>query len=227
MNSHKVGLGVGSVKRQRQYSSPLRARQAATTRRAVLDAATELFIAQGYGATTIEQIAARAAVSKPTVFTAVGNKQTLLRAIRDVAIAGDDAPIAVAVQPITARVLAAPDQRRAVQLIAQALTDVAGRYALIEQVIYAAANSGEEALRRVCEETEEQKLVGARKWIDVLADKGPLRPGLDRSTAVDTMWLLMSSDSYYRLVHGRGWSTAKYERWLADSIELLLLPSET
>ena len=34
---------------------------------------------QGYVATTIEQIAKRCGVSKPTVFAAVGSKRTLLR----------------------------------------------------------------------------------------------------------------------------------------------------
>ena len=72
---------------ERAYSSPLRAQQADATRRAVLSAARELFIAQGYGATTLDQIAARAGVSKPTVFSAVGNKQTVLSAVRDVAMA--------------------------------------------------------------------------------------------------------------------------------------------
>jgi len=61
----------------------------------VLDAARQLFIAQGYGATTVEQIAQRAGVSKPTVFSAVGNKQMVLRAARDTALAGDGEPVPV------------------------------------------------------------------------------------------------------------------------------------
>jgi AcrR family transcriptional regulator len=215
---------VGSVKSQRPYSSPLRERQAANTRRAVIDAATELFLVQGYGATTIEQIAVRAGVSKPTVFSAVGNKQTLLRVVRDVAIAGDDEAIPVARRPMADRIRDEPHQRRAARLIAQHLTEVASRYAVIDQVIHAAANSGEQEIREVWEETEQQKLIGARIQIRVLADKGPLRPGLDRDTAVDTMWLLMSPDNFYRLVHGRGWTKAKYQRWLGDTIERLLLP---
>lgn len=217
---------MASVKGHRQYSSPLRERQAETTRRAVLDAAKELFVTQGYGATTIEQVAAKAGVSKPTVFTAVGNKQTLLRTVRDVALAGDDEPIPVAKRPMADRIRAEPDPRRAVRLLAQHLTDTASRYAVINEVIHTAANSGEEDLRRLWEETEEQKLVGARIWVAVLTDKGPLRDGLDVSGAVDTLWLLMSPDNYYRLVHGRGWSKNKYQRWLADSITLLLLPAE-
>ena len=73
---------MSRVNARRTYSSPLRQGQAQATRRAVLQAAHELFIAQGYGATTVEQIAQRAGVSKPTVFSAVGNKQQLLRAVR-------------------------------------------------------------------------------------------------------------------------------------------------
>jgi AcrR family transcriptional regulator len=65
----------------------------------VLAAAHELFVEQGYGATTVDQIAARAGVSKPTVFTAVGGKQTVLSAVRDVALAGDDEQIAVSDRP--------------------------------------------------------------------------------------------------------------------------------
>jgi AcrR family transcriptional regulator len=216
---------MASVKGQRQYSSPLRERQAETTRRAVLEAAKELFIAQGYGVTTIEQIASRAGVSKPTVFAAVGNKQTLLRAVRDVAIAGDVEPVPVARRPIVDRVRAEPDQRRAVRLVAQHLTDVASRYAVINEVIHTAANSGEDDLRRLWETEEQQRLAGARVWVGLLTDKGSLRPGLDANSAVDALWLLMSPDNYHRLVHRRGWAKSKYQRWLTESITLLLLPS--
>jgi Bacterial regulatory proteins, tetR family len=66
----------------------LRQRQVQAARRAVLDAARELFTTQGYGATTAGQIAQRAGVSKPTVFSAVGSKQMVLRAVRDAVIAG-------------------------------------------------------------------------------------------------------------------------------------------
>ena len=84
---------MGDVNQGRRgYTSALRERQAAATRQAVLEAARELFLSQGYGATTIDQVAARAQVSKPTVFTAVGNKQAMLAAVRDVALAGDDRP---------------------------------------------------------------------------------------------------------------------------------------
>jgi len=213
---------VPEVNARRNYSSPLRARQASVTRRAVLDAARELFITQGYGATTIEQIARRAGVSKPTVFSAVGNKQMVLRAVRDIAIAGDDAPIPVARRPMTDRIRGEPDQGRAVQLLAQHLTGVASRYAQINEVVHAAADGAEEDLRELWETEEDQRLTGARFWVEVLTSKGTLRSGVGHDDAVDLMWLLMSPDNYYRLVQRRHWTARKYERWLAASITQLL-----
>jgi AcrR family transcriptional regulator len=213
---------VPGVNARRPYASPLRERQAKATRRAVLEAARQLFIAQGYGATTVEQIAQHAGVSKPTVFSAVGNKQQLLRAVRDVAIAGDDEPVAVAKRPATDRIRAEPDQRRAVALLARHLTGVASRYAELHEVVHAAADSGEDELRDLWQLEEEQRLTGARRWIEVLTGKGPLRPGLDPGTAADLLWLLMSPDNYSRLVHRRRWTNKQYQRWLAAAIVQLL-----
>lgn len=46
-------------------------------RRAILDAARELFLAQGYLGANMDSVAARAAVSKQTVYTHFGSKEAL------------------------------------------------------------------------------------------------------------------------------------------------------
>jgi AcrR family transcriptional regulator len=191
----------------------------------VLEAARDLFLANGYGATTVEQVAERAGVSKPTVFSAVGNKQMLLRAVRDIAIAGDDEPVPVSERPLTLRIRAEPDRTRAIDLLAQHLTAVAHRYGRIYEVLRAAASSREPGLRELWETEERERLAGARAWIDVLArkdgDSTPLR--LDRRTAVDVLWLLMAPDHFNRFVYQRGWTGTKYQRWLTDSINALFV----
>lgn len=58
--------------------SGLRERQKQARRLAISAAAVELFRRQGYGATTVEQIAESAGVSPPTVFNYFGNKQEIL-----------------------------------------------------------------------------------------------------------------------------------------------------
>src|SRR5260221_5880963 len=79
----------------RRYRSGLREAQARRTRRRVLDAATAVFLDRGYGGATIRAIADGAKVSVPTVEALFGTKARLLKAAIDVAIAGDDEPVAV------------------------------------------------------------------------------------------------------------------------------------
>ena len=212
---------------ERPYSSPLRAQQADATRRAVLNAASELFIAQGYGATTLDQIAARAGVSKPTVFSAVGNKQTVLSAVRDVAMAGDDEKLSMVERPLAEEIRQEPDPHRAVELLARLFTGVGRRYARIDEVLRGAAHSGEPGLRELWQSSEEQRLTGARIWATSLAGKGPFRDGVDLDTATDLLWLHMAPDQYHRLVHVRGWSDDRFQRWLIDSLTGLLLPPQS
>lgn len=212
---------------ERPYLSPLRAQQADATRRAVLGAARELFIAQGYGATTLDQIAARAGVSKPTVFSAVGNKQTVLSAVRDVAMAGDDRKLSMVERPLAEQIRQEPDPHRAVQLMANLFTGIGRRYARIDEVLRGAAQSGEPGLRELWQTSEEQRLTGARIWATSLADKGPFRDGVDLDTATDLLWLHMAPDQYHRLVHVRGWPDELFHRWLIDSLTHSLLPPQS
>lgn len=207
------------VNGRRAYSSPLRRTQAEVTRAAVVRAAHELFTSRGYGATTVDQVAERAGVSKPTVFHAVGNKQALLRAVRDLAIAGDDRPVPVARRPAAAAIRAEPDQRKAVERLARHLTEVASRYGVVYEQLRVAAASGEPELRALWETEEGERLEGARAWVGVIGAKGT--GPADSGTATDALWFLMAPDTYNRLVGQRGWSGARYRRWLAREIGCL------
>ncbi len=63
-----------------------RARDPDAKRDAVLAAAAQAFVQDGYGATSIDDIAARLGVSKPTVYYYAGGKQALLGACFSVAL---------------------------------------------------------------------------------------------------------------------------------------------
>jgi AcrR family transcriptional regulator len=208
---------------QRRYTSSLRHQQAMSTRQAVLDAARDLFVAQGYGATTIDEIAARAGVSKPTVFTAVGNKRMVLGAVRDVAIAGDDESIAVADRTDTQRAFSAPTLEEVIDGFVGISSGISRRYALIDNVLRGAAAGGDPELHDLWETNERQRHEGASLFIDALLSVGRLRPGLDRESAIDMVWLLIAPGQYFRLVHERGWAPELHRDWLAQTLKSVLL----
>src|SRR6266487_317916 len=97
---------------KKPYSSELRAAQARATRRAIVDAAARLFIAHGYGATTVDAIARAAGVSRKTVFTSVGGKIEALKLAIDWAAVGDDEPVPMLERPHVKAGQGEPDARR-------------------------------------------------------------------------------------------------------------------
>ncbi|MBA3268516.1 MAG: hypothetical protein H0T70_09715 [Acidimicrobiia bacterium] len=63
-----------------------------------------------------------------------------------------------------------------------------------------------------------------RKLVRDLDAAGGLRAGLSVDEAADVIWATNSSELYVLLTAERGWTPARYERWLADTWCRLLLP---
>lgn len=61
------------------------------------------------------------------------------------------------------------------------------------------------------------------RMIISLQDAGSLRLNLDYTTARDIFWMLTGRDIYRMFVRERGWSSQKYQDWLADTLVRSLL----
>jgi AcrR family transcriptional regulator len=205
---------------KRSYDAPRRDAAARLTRRAVLEAARDLFVTVGWAATTVSQVAERAGVSRPTVF-AVGTKAELLSLARDIALAGDDEQVAVSARAHVQDLLAEPSLERTLDLIAAHVRRLQSRYAALDTVLQAAAGADAEC-RALWETSEGQRRSGAQLFRANLATKGAL--AVPETEAVDVLWVLMASESYRRLVLESGWTPDRYEQWLAGLLRALLLP---
>ena len=204
---------MATVKGSRRQES------ARATRRAVLVAASELFVAEGWAATTIDAIAERADVSRPTVF-AVGGKVALLTLARDLAMAGDDEELAVSQRESAQRVLAATDPSSWLTAWAEHVTGVQERYGPLDAVLHRAAGA-DPGLAALWRTSEQQRRRGAELFTRDLAGKAVLAEPVERAT--DVVWLLMAPDTHTRLVVDREWTRSAYVQWLAASAGALLL----
>jgi len=106
------GAGVGGVDTGRT----------ARKRRAIMEAATALFLCDGYRYTSMDQIAARAAVSKQTVYKQFADKEQLFRDIVLSVTSNSEAIITDITSVLHSTDVASHAQLRAV------LTDLARRY---------------------------------------------------------------------------------------------------
>jgi AcrR family transcriptional regulator len=210
---------------KRPYQSTLRGAQAKSTREVIIAAATRLFVEQGYAATSIEEIAAAAGVSRATVFTSIGGKPTLLKTALDVAIVGDDEPVALPERPRSVAIRAEPDPRKYLVLYAEVVTEIGGRLAGIYEAVRGAAGADLDA-RGLWESHLAQRRQGATNVVGDVLRKGQLRLGVDREAAADVIWLLNDPGLYQMLVRRRGWTPGHYQAWLAETMIRQLLPDE-
>jgi AcrR family transcriptional regulator len=109
------------------------------TRRRVLDAAARLFVAQGYTATTIADIAREAGVAVQSVYKAGQSKAELLHAVVDLAVAGDDEDIMIADRAAFAAIGDETDTRRQVQRFADLIASIQERSAPVQAAYRQAA----------------------------------------------------------------------------------------
>ncbi len=88
----------------------------------------------------------------------------------------------------------------------------------------AAAASTDPELRTLWNSIETGRLKGQVRFVEMLAGRGALRPGLSVEDGRDGLWTLTSLAVHDMLVVTRGWSAERYERWLAEALAALLLP---
>jgi AcrR family transcriptional regulator len=202
---------------KRDYHSDLRAAQALQTRRAIVAAASELFTAEGYGTTTVDAVAKAAGVSRKTVFTAVGGKLDLLKTALDWAVAGDDRPVALADRRVIRGLLDETDPTRLITGWVHVLVDIDSRVGSLMRALEVAASVDAEA-QTLVDDSQRQRLAGARIVVRRLVALGALKPGLSRAQAVDVAWLASDAVLHDRLVRTRGWSAGRFEGWLAEGL---------
>jgi AcrR family transcriptional regulator len=205
---------------KRRYDATGRRQAAARTRTAILDAARQLFTERGYTATSMTAIAGRAGVALDTVYATAGRKPELARLLIETAISGTDQAIPAEQRDYVQAIQAAPDAKAKIAIYATAMTAIAPRMALVLGIISQAA-AAEPELVALRDEIAGRRAANMRRFVADLAAVHPLR--LDPGQAADIVWATNSAEMYQLLVGQRGWTPQRYEQFLADTWQRLLL----
>lgn len=215
------------VKSRRRYTSPRRREQAAQTRADILAAAGTLFRERGYSGTSMPSIASVAGVVVETIYRSFGSKAGLFRAVVEAMLAGgaSRAEVAVEERPAIKAVINEPDPRRQVVRYAATQPGIHRRAGQLLRALHEAAATDPE-LQRLWDEMEAWRYSGQSRFVEMLADRGHLRPELPVTEACDLVWTLCSLAVHDLLVLGRGWSYERYEAWLAAALVRELLGQE-
>lgn len=196
---------------KRAYSSARRREQARETRLRIIRAAHDLFVSQGYGRTTIAEIAGAAGVAAETVYGAYRNKPALLRQVWYTTFRGDEEDIRFLHRPEIRAVLTEPDLATRFRAHAAVMIPVFRRVTPLLRVLQGAATS-EPAAAEMLAEFDERRLDAAAHYARAAAATGQL--AVSKQECRDLLAATMDGALWYRLVEERGWSEDRYAQML-------------
>ena len=212
------------MERYTKIVQPVKTRKqlaAEETQRVIVDAASRLFLEQGYHATSIGRIASEAGVAVQTIYNAVGSKRDLLSRVLDFAAAGDRSPVAVP-QFMREQAEREPDPRRMIAQLVEFWRAAFPRTAPVFRIMREAAAADAEIA--VLERGRAaQRLGNYRQAAQLLADRGALRAGLTIDGAAAAIFAIGHPEIYRALVLDGDWDVDAWATWLQATLEAALL----
>ncbi len=192
------------------------------TRARIAEAATRLFVAQGYLDTTMAAIAAEAGVAVQTLYLAFGSKAAILAAAHDRAVAGDDVPLPVLDRPWVAEARAAAEGLEALTIVVDNALAIVERVSPIYGVIQAAAADPD--VGELLERTKAQRLATVAVLADVLAAKPGFASTHSVDETTDILYGLISDELHRLLAVERSWSPKDWKAWVHRTAAFHLFP---
>jgi AcrR family transcriptional regulator len=209
-------------KPRRKYDNSRRRADAEARQRSIIEAATELFVEQGFGPTTIDQIAAAADVSAQTIYATYGSKAAVLFRAIEIAVSGDyeEAPL-MDFAPDLAEL---SEHRSKFAAAAHFVREMHDRVAALMRVMEGAA-SADPSLEERRTDLLRQIRSAVAVWISQIGSEA-LRPGLSEDQATDVAFTVQAPHLYSISTADLGWTPDQYEEWLAHALPRLLLRPE-
>lgn len=186
--------------------------QAEATRTRIAESARTLFAVDGYGATSIEAIAAEAGVAVRTVYSIFGVKRQILTAICE------DWLERANIMELTSQVIAEPDPTRRIRAAAHWLRVLYEAGFDVVTFFDAAADDSPET-----RELLRSKLAGRNQAMDrmIASLKGHLTVPVREAQAV---YRALAAPGVYReLVVNSGWTGEQFEDWIGEALHRHLL----
>jgi AcrR family transcriptional regulator len=182
----------------------------------VVRTATDLFVRQGYLATTVAEIAAGAGVAVQTIYSAYSSKVGVLAAAHDVALAGDDEPVPLAERAWFRALASSPTAQDALRSAVEEMCPRTARVAPLYRAMLAAEADPDVAV--LMQDVRSQRATFSRLLVDqVLARPGAPRADRERLAAV--VYATESVETYSLFVTESGWTLRQWRDWVAAAVE--------
>lgn len=197
-------------------------RERQDTRARVIDAATRLFVANGYTATKMTDIAGEAGVALQSVYSAGRSKAALLHAALMHAVAADDQDVPITERAIFRAIAAESDAVRQVHLIADQIWMIQKRSEPIQRA-YREAAAVDASVAASLQAQHRRRLQTIAAAIALLPTDRLKYPAGD---CADSLWAIGSNEVITLLRTIQGWEWDTIREWLRRTFVDALLTSD-
>jgi len=200
-----------SSRKTRKYVSERRAKAAEDTKAAILNAAKTLFVRRGIDRVTIAQIAGKGGVAVPTVYALYKSKEGILRGLMETTLFGRRFQNAIA------KLEGVTDPVRLIALTAHVARAIYEGESS-ELGLMRGASAFSPALRKLEQEFEKVRFEMQKDRVQALFAQRKQKKTLSIDEARRILWMYTSREIYRMLVQESGWTPARYEKWLSDTL---------
>ncbi|HEX6300488.1 MAG TPA: TetR/AcrR family transcriptional regulator [Acidimicrobiia bacterium] len=206
---------------KRPYHSPRREEQAKATKRAIIDAALELFMTNGYQETPVKDVAERAAVSEQTVYNSFGDKLGLLLSAAMVYMDPDeDNPETELLDALRAE----SDPIERIRMTARSSRETWEGGALQLETMVFGTDARDPRLVELEEKGFAYKYQNTREVCEILFPDEIRQAGLSLDDIAAFATAVDSAATVATLLK-LGWTMNKWEEWIAELLVLFLDPA--
>ncbi|RDV10995.1 TetR/AcrR family transcriptional regulator [Arthrobacter sp. RT-1] len=210
--------------RRRPYDARRRREAAEASRKEVLAQSRQLFLAGGYGRTTIASIARAAGVSPESVYKGFGGKPGLVRAIYEQSLLGAGGPAAE--ERSDRAQLSVLHAGELMDQLGQLAAEVSPLAAPVFLLIRDAAASGDQDMAALLRDVDDARYRRMLHNARQVLGRGFLRTDITDEEVADVMFTCTSAELFENLVLKRGWSNEQFGRFVARTLAANLLPEE-
>lgn len=202
--------------KKRSYHSESRKTQSLETKNRILLAAKKLFETKGFEIVTVDEIARKAEVSTPSVYSIFQSKRGVLLGLMDEALPLHQFEALVE----KGKKEKCPRKRLKITAkMAREIYDAEKNNLSFLQ----GATILDPIFKELEVERETRRHQRQKNTVEEMTNDGVFTDLLTMDKIRDILWAFTGRDLYRMFVVERGWSSDEYEKWLADQLILTLL----
>lgn len=204
----------------------LREERRLRTEVAIVAAATELFLQNGYTATTLETVARKAGVAPRTIYVRFETKARLFQRVIAAATVGDtdETPLPDREWSIRSMTGATLDER--IDAFADGVAEMNERLGPL-MAVNAEVESQEPEVQQSAQVARDATLTFLRRFWVGASESELLPAGVDLEWLINSSAIMSAAETRLIITRHLGWSREQYRRWIATSWRRLVAGSLT